>query len=87
MQYYRVKASVKNNGLVVSLIAANVTDSFNFYVKTTDQTDDNSKKKKKKNIEIMVPLKYLSNFYLIIDQMTYNRQMYTILLNDADNHC
>ena len=35
----------------------------------------------------MVPLKYLSNFYLIIDQLTYNRQMYTILLNDADNHC
>ena len=48
LQYYRVKAALKNNGLVVSLNAANITDSFNFDVNTTDQTDDNSKKKKKK---------------------------------------
>ena len=80
MQYYRVKASVKNNGLVVSLNAANVTDSFNFYVKTTDQTDDNSKKKKKKkNIEIMVPLKYLSNFWRTLEMLLVNCEIDIIL--------
>ena len=36
----------------------NATDSFNFKAKITGQTGNNGTK----NVEIMVPLKYLSNF-------------------------
>ena len=38
----------------------NATDSFNSKVKITGQTDDDGEID---NIEIMVPLNYLSNFY------------------------
>ena len=39
-------------------MGANATDSFNFKAKITGQTGNNGTK----NVEIMVPLKYLSNF-------------------------
>ena len=41
---------------------ATVTNSFNFKEKTTAQTDDNGTK----DVEILVPLKYLSNFWRTI---------------------
>ena len=48
--------AVNNNGN----IEANATDSFNCKAKITGQTDDDGEKD---NVEIMVLLKYLSNFF------------------------
>ena len=50
---------VKNNGEIVDFNGANATDSFNFKEKITGQTGDNGRIN---DVEIMVPLKYLSNF-------------------------
>ena len=47
-----------NNNAIVDFSDNNRTDSFNFKVKMTGQTGDNGSN----NVEIMVPLKYLSNF-------------------------
>ena len=43
---------------IVGFNGANATDSFNFKTKITGQTNNNGII----NVEIMVPLKYLSNF-------------------------
>ena len=50
--------TVDNNKAIVKFTENNLTDSFNFKVKMTSQTEDDGTK----NVEIMVPLKYLSNF-------------------------
>ena len=47
-----------NDDEIVAFAGNNVTDSFIFKAKTTGQTEDNGIK----DVEIMVPLKYLSNF-------------------------
>ena len=49
--------AIKNNGKIVDFNGANATDSFSFKTKITAQTNDNGVI----NVEIMVPLKYLSN--------------------------
>ena len=49
----------RNNGEIVIFAENNLTDSFNFKVKFTGQTGDDGIK----DVEIMVPLKYLSNFW------------------------
>ena len=48
----------RNNGAIVIFAENNLTDSFNFKLKITGQTGNGGTK----NVEIMVPLKYLSNF-------------------------
>ena len=48
-----------NNNAIVDFAENNLTDSFNFKVKITGQTGNHGTK----NVEIMVPLKYLSNFW------------------------
>ena len=50
--------AVDNNNAIVNFAENNLTDSFNYKEKMTDQTGDNGTK----NVEIMVPLKYLGNF-------------------------
>ena len=50
--------AVDNNNAIVNFAENNLTDSCNFKVKMTGQTGDDGTK----NVEIMVPLKYLSNF-------------------------
>ena len=57
-QFCSNKPAVNNNGVVVAFSEANVTDFFNFKVNTTCCVSDNCTK----NVEILVPLKYLSNF-------------------------
>ena len=49
-----------NAGDIVDFNGANATDSFNFKTKITGQTDNNGRID---NAKIMVPLKYLSNFW------------------------
>ena len=50
--------ALNNNGAIVEYNEGNATDSFNFKAKITGQTGANGEK----NVGIMVPLKYLSNF-------------------------
>ena len=62
-KYCKVIAAVDNNNGIVSFTENNLTDSFNFKVKMTGQTGDDGTK----NVEIMVPLKYLSNFWRTLE--------------------
>ena len=56
-QYCKDILAVNNNGNLVDFNGANATDSFNFKTKITGQTNGII------NIDIMVALKYLSNFW------------------------
>ena len=57
-QYTKDIPAVNNNNAISDFTNNNPTDSLDFKVKITGQTGDNGTK----NVEIMVPLKYLSNF-------------------------
>ena len=57
-QYCKDIPAVDNNNAIVNFDENDLTDSFNFKVNTTGQIGDDGTK----NVEIMVPLKYLSNF-------------------------
>ena len=59
-QYCKGIPAVNNAGDIVDFNGANVTDSFNFKTKLIDQTGNDGRID---NIEIMVPLKYLNNFW------------------------
>ena len=63
-----------NDGIIVFNLN-NVTDSFNFKVKFTGQTRNNGKK----DVEIMVPLKYLSNFWRTLEMPSINCEVNLIL--------
>ena len=53
----------------------NATDSFNFKAKITGQTGNNGTK----NVEVMVPLKYLSNFWRTVEIPFINCEINLIL--------
>ena len=58
-QYCRDELTVEDNGAITDCNEGNAdTNSFKINEKITGQTGDNSTK----NVEIMVPLKYLNNF-------------------------
>ena len=58
-QYCKDIPAIDNNNATVNFIENNLTDSFNFKARITGPTGDN----RTKNVEIMVPLKYSSNFW------------------------
>ena len=58
-QYSKEIPAVDHAGDIVDFNGANAIDSFNFKIKITGQTDDNGRID---NVQIMVPLKYPSNF-------------------------
>ena len=65
-QYCKDIPAVDDNGAIVDFNKANATDSFNFKTKITGQTADNNNYCNitgRVDIEIMVPLKYLSNLW------------------------
>ena len=65
-QYCREIPAVNNAGDIVDFNGANATDSFNFKTKITGQTADNNNDGNiagRVDVEIMVPLKYLSIFW------------------------
>ena len=64
-----------NNNAIVNFTENNLTDSFNFKVKITGQTGDDGTK----NVEIMVPLKYLSNFWRTLEMPLINCEINLIL--------
>ena len=64
-QYCKHIPAVDNNGAIVDYNGANATDSFNFRTKITGQAaadNNNGNIARRVDVEIMVPLKYLSNF-------------------------
>ena len=58
-----ITAVDNNNNTIVNFAENNLTDSFNFKAKMAGQTGDNGTK----IVEIMVPLKYLSNFWKTLE--------------------
>ena len=60
-QYCKDIPARDNNNLIEGFTRGNLTDSFNFKAKITGKTGDDGTK----DVEIIVPLKYLSNFWRI----------------------
>ena len=74
-QYCEDIPAAYNNSDIVEFKAANATDSFNFKAKITDQTGDNGTK----DVEKMVPLKYLSILWRILEMPLINCDINLIL--------
>ena len=70
-----IPARNNNNNEIIIFAENNLTDSFNFKVKFTDQTGNNETK----DVEIMVPLKYLSNFWRTLEMPLINCEVNLIL--------
>ena len=64
-----------NNNRITFFTEANLTNSFNFKAKITGQTGDNGTK----DVEIMVTLKYLSNFWRTLEMPLINCEVNLIL--------
>ena len=80
-QYCKEIPAVNNDGNIVDFNGANATDSFNFKTKITGQTDNNGRID---NVEIMVPLKYLSNFWRTLEMPLINCEVNLILTWSAN---
>ena len=72
--------AVDNNSAIVNFNGANATDSFNFKAKMTGQTGYDGTK----NVEIMVPLKYLNNFWRTLEMSLINCEINLILTWSAN---
>ena len=70
-QYTKDIPAVDNNNAIVNFTNNNLTDSFDFKVIMTSQTGDNGTK----NVKIMVPLKYLSNFWRTLEMPLINYEI------------
>ena len=75
-QYCLDIPALDKNNVIVDFSENNLTDSFNFKVKITGQTGDDGTK----NVEIMVPLKYLSNFWRTLEMHLINQIVLLFLL-------
>ena len=80
-QYCKKIPAVNKNGNIVDFNGANATDSFNFKTKITGQTDNNGRID---NVEIMVPLKYLSNFWRTLEMPLISCEVELILTWSAN---
>ena len=77
-QYCKDISAVNDNGDIVYFNGANATDSFNFKTKITAQTDDDGQIN---NVAIMVPLKYLINFWRTVEIILINCEVSLILVS------
>ena len=73
---YRRQMLIDVDGAINNFTANNVTDSFNIWQKITGQTGKNGTR----NVETMVPLKYLSNFWETLEMPLINCEI-TLDLN------
>ena len=80
-QYYKDIPAVNINGDIFVFNGANATDSFSFKGKITAQTDNDGETN---NVEIMVPLKYLSNFWRTLEMSLINCEVDLILTWSAN---
>ena len=74
-QYCKDIPALNANDEITAFDVNNVTDSFNFKVKITGRTGNGGIK----DIEIMVPLKYLSNFWRTLEMPLINCEVNLIL--------
>ena len=79
-QYCKDIPAVNNTNAIVNFTENNLTDPFNFKVKMTGQTGNNGTK----NVEIMVPLKYLNNFWRTLEMPLINCEINLILTWSAN---
>ena len=75
--------AVDNNNANVNFAENNLTDSFYLKVIMTSQTGNDGTK----NIEIMVPLKYLSNFWRSLEMPLINSEINLILTWSTNCYC
>ena len=80
-QYCKEIPAVDNSANIVDFNRANATDSFNFKTIITGQTDNDGRID---NVEIMVPLKYLSNFWRTLKMSLINCEVQLILTWSAN---
>ena len=74
-QYCKDIPAGDNNNEITEFTAGNLTDSFNFKAKITGRTGDDGTK----NVEIIVPLKYLSNFWRTLEMPLINCEVNLVL--------
>ena len=74
-QYCKDIPARDNNDEIIAFDANNLTDSFKFKAKITGQTGND----RTKDIEIIVPLKYLSNFWRTLEMPLINCEVNLIL--------
>ena len=79
-QFCRDAPTVGDDVAITDFNEANATDSFNLKEKLTGQTGNNGTK----NVEIMVPLKYLRNFWRTLEMPLINCEI-TLDLNWSEN--
>ena len=79
-RYCKEIPALDNNGNIVDFDGANATNSFNFKTKITGQTNDDGRI----DVEIMVPLKYLSNFWRTLEMPLINCEIELILTWSRD---
>ena len=85
-QYCKEIPAVNNDGNIVDFNGANATDSFNFKTKITGQTaadNNNGNIAGRVDVEIMVPLKCLSNFWRTLEMPLINCEVELILMWSA----
>ena len=77
-QYYKDTPAVdaNNDNTIVNFNGDNTNDSFNFKAKITGQTNNDGEIN---GVEIMVPLKYLSNFWRTLEMPLINCEVELIL--------
>ena len=76
-QYCKEIPAVNNNDNIVDFNGANATDSVNFKTKITGQTNDDGRIN---DVEIMVPLIYLSNFWRTIEMPLINCELEIVII-------
>ena len=69
-----------NNGVITAFNVANVTDLFNFKEKMKDQRDENGTK----YVEIIVPLKRISNFWRTLEMAVINYKINFFLTSSTN---
>ena len=74
-QYCKDIPTWNDNNAIIIFTDNNLTDSFKFKAKVTGQTGNNGTK----DVEIMVPLKYLSNFWRTLEMPLINCEVNLIL--------
>ena len=74
-QYCKDIPAVDDNNAIVNFAENNLTDSFTFKVKMTGQIRDDGTK----NVEIVVPLAYLSVFWQTLEMLLINCEINLIL--------
>ena len=81
-QYCKDIPAVNNNGDIVNFNGDNDTDSFNFKAKITGETNDDGEIN---DVEIMVPLKYLSNFWRTLEMPLISCEI-ILIFTWSENH-